>query len=1071
MNFALPTTFGLDLLPGSFAWTIAWQSTVILALGLVLAWLLRGQAAKAHLALILASTAAVVSPLLTGTVRQLDLGLLTARPVAEMDRADRAGVAPASPAIERSDLTPIDRVAQPAEVMANPTISPAFEARAVSRAENLPAEVPRIWTSRLRELFPAALAVCWIITSLTLAVRLAVSLLRGRRTAREAGDEANEELRAALRAAADALAVRRVPHLRVSPSTRCPMIWCWGAPALLLPESAAETRGVDWRSVFCHELAHLRRRDHWSALWAEVLVIALPWQPLAWRSRRRLAFLREQACDDWVLAAGGEAVDYAESLLQLVPQGASAYALAAVTNAEALKQRLKHVLAGLRIAPQAGRRWIAVAGCSALAGIAAVALVQQRTAVAAPKGVTNETVNSQPAAQGANAGNRPRHDAKESMTQRITVRGQVFAPDGKPAADAEVLVFYHRFVFHHREASESRLRLAATRTDAIGRYELSFQKPHVAADIALYGNPEIWASMTCVIARQAGYGPDAARLSEIDATKPVNLKLVPDVPIQGRLVDLEGRSVSGATVELQSISGRSSDELRKFLKTVRAGLYAAGVLTKTIPSDDRPPVTTDADGRFRIAGVGKDRVLSLVFRGETIAYSAVTVVTKDIQPMEQRVDPDLTLAERRRVVGPTFTFTAQPTRVIAGVVRDARDRKPLAGVRITSDQFPGTILSGVRTLSTTTDNAGRFRLLGMPKGPGAAIAVFPDGQPYFPRRIKVPDKAGGEPISLDVALHRGIWITGRVTDKLDGSPQTARIAYFPLRTNPYAKQLSEFVDQELPDGPGNDTDDASGEDGTYRIVGVPGAALISAWCTSGDYRVGVGFDELKTVKPDKNGHLMSAVFSNGSPAPSRKWPNVIKEVTFPAEPKPAACDLTLDPGEAVTISVLDASGKPVTNYDVTGRSPTQRFTPPLQESQFRVVGLAPGEKRVVLIHHAGRHIGKALTIDFGPHTPRTMTVALEACATLIGRSVDRKGVPVGGARVEPWVWPMGDYASQLPNATSGADGRFRHVGVLPGVDYLVNLRLGWESTTARERLSVKPGEMIDLGDVTVKRPD
>ncbi|HEX4072499.1 MAG TPA: hypothetical protein VHX68_15065, partial [Planctomycetaceae bacterium] len=801
--------------------------------------------------------------------------------------------------------------------------------------------------------------------------------------------------------------------------------------------------------------------------WAEVLVIALPWQPLAWRSRSRLAFLREQACDDWVLAAGGRPVDYAESLLQLIPQRSPAYALAAVTNAATLKRRLTHVLAGLRVAPNAGLRWIVVAGLFALVGTVALALAQEHSAAAEQNKSADETASSRPAAERAKAQKPGPGALNESQSEPVTVRGQVFTPDGRPAAGVEVFACYHRYV----TAVPTMLRLAATRTDAIGRYEISFHKPHNAADVVWFGNPVIWQSMTCIFARQPGYGPDAARWNEVDTTKPVNLKLVPDVPIQGRLVDLEGSPVPGATVELQSISGRSNDELRRFLKTVREGLYAAGVLTKTIPPDDRAPVTTDADGRFRIANVGKDRVVGLVFHGETIAYSAVTVVTKDIQPMEQRVDPDMELTERRRVVGPTFTFSAPPTRVIAGVVRDARDRKPLAGVRITSDTFPGTILSGVRTLSTKTDDAGRFRLVGMPKGSGAAIAVFPDGQPYFPRRLKVPDKVGGEPISLDIDLHRGIWITGRVTDKRDGSPQAARIAYYPLRTNTYAAQLSEFVDRELPDGPGNDVQRTSGEDGTYRILGVPGPALISAWCTGGDYRMGVGFDDLKTVKPDRNGNLMEAVFSNGSPAPSRKWPNVVKEVTFPAEPKPAACDLTLDPGESVTISVVDASGKAVRDYDVTGRSPTQRFTPPLQESQFRVVGLAHGEKRIVLIHHAGRHIGKALTIDFGKQTPRSMTVRLEPCATIVGRSVDRDGVPVGGARLEPFVWPVGDYASQLPGTTAGADGRFRHAGVLPGADYQVNLRLGWAPTTARERLSVKPGETIDLGDVNVRRSE
>ena len=413
-----------------------------------------------------------------------------------------------------------------------------------------------------------------------------------------------------------------------------------------------------------------------------------------------------------------------------------------------------------------------------------------------------------------------------------------------------------------------------------------------------------------------------------------------------------------------------------------------------------------------------------MFRGETIAYSTLTVITKDILPAEEHVHPDMDLNETRRMVGPTFTFTAQPTRMIAGVVRDARDGKPLAGVRITSDKFPGTKLSGVRTLSTKTDTEGRFRLVGMAKGPGAVIAVFPDGQPYFPRTIKVPDKAGGEPISLDIDLHRGIWITGRVTDQLDGRPQLARIVYYPLRTNPYAKQLSEFAEQELPRGPGDDADDASGDDGTYRILGVPGPALIGAWSTSGDYRRGVGFDDLKTVKPDRDGRLWLSVFSNGSPGPSPKVVNVIKEITFPAEPQAAVCDLTLDPGESVNISVLDASGKPATGYRVKGRSPSNRFPVPLQQSQFRVAGLAPGEKRIVLIHDAARHIGKALMIEFGPQTPRSMTVRLERCVTVVGRGVDEDGVPVGGVRLEPIVWPVVDYATWLPGDNGGSGWAF-----------------------------------------------
>ena len=53
---------------------------------------------------------------------------------------------------------------------------------------------------------------------------------------------------------------------------------------LLLPEGPDDA-GIDWDGVFCHELAHWSRRDHLSTLAGEILVCALPWNPLAWWSR------------------------------------------------------------------------------------------------------------------------------------------------------------------------------------------------------------------------------------------------------------------------------------------------------------------------------------------------------------------------------------------------------------------------------------------------------------------------------------------------------------------------------------------------------------------------------------------------------------------------------------------------------------------------------------------------------------------------------------------------------------------------------------------------------------------
>jgi hypothetical protein len=68
-----------------------------------------------------------------------------------------------------------------------------------------------------------------------------------------------------------------------------------------------------------HELAHLRRRDHW-VRWLELVVLGLYWwHPVAWWARRRFQQAEEQCCDAWVLwALPGLARTYAKALLETV---------------------------------------------------------------------------------------------------------------------------------------------------------------------------------------------------------------------------------------------------------------------------------------------------------------------------------------------------------------------------------------------------------------------------------------------------------------------------------------------------------------------------------------------------------------------------------------------------------------------------------------------------------------------------------------------------------------------------------------------------------------------------------
>ena len=83
-----------------------------------------------------------------------------------------------------------------------------------------------------------------------------------------------------------------------------PFLWCLGRPKLIWPTSLIKQDHSDkWLGVVVHELAHLKRRDHWVA-WLELIAACLWWwNPLFWYVRRRLLETAESACDSWVVSS------------------------------------------------------------------------------------------------------------------------------------------------------------------------------------------------------------------------------------------------------------------------------------------------------------------------------------------------------------------------------------------------------------------------------------------------------------------------------------------------------------------------------------------------------------------------------------------------------------------------------------------------------------------------------------------------------------------------------------------------------------------------------------------------
>ncbi len=115
------------------------------------------------------------------------------------------------------------------------------------------------------------------------------------------------------------LGLARRPETWLVPGRLSPMLWALGGPArLYLPEGLLKQLTDEQRdTLLAHELAHLRRRDHWVRGLELVTTGLYWWHPAVWLARRELREAEEQCCDAWVLwALPGKARAYATALVE-----------------------------------------------------------------------------------------------------------------------------------------------------------------------------------------------------------------------------------------------------------------------------------------------------------------------------------------------------------------------------------------------------------------------------------------------------------------------------------------------------------------------------------------------------------------------------------------------------------------------------------------------------------------------------------------------------------------------------------------------------------------------------------
>jgi beta-lactamase regulating signal transducer with metallopeptidase domain len=943
-------------------------------------------------------------------------------------------------------------VAAAADSPAGVTVPAASQKCAIdfSLLKSLPLQVERV-SQRVEPYLP------WIVCVWALGVVLfSLRLLAGWNAVRElrvAADVTDSLWTDRFQRLKMRLGVSYAVRLAFSTSAAVPMVIGWLKPVVLVPAGiVAGLSAAQLEAILAHELIHIRRHDYLVNLVQNVVETVFFYHPaVAWVSNC-IRVEREHCCDDAASLVCGGTLDYARALAALA-ESQRAPALGVAATGGSLVERIRRLAEAAIVPSRRGTStampilFLLLAGLGTLGTIASVSLIQP-AAAAKPD-------DANPLASG------------EQKSDVVTLRGQVLRPDGQPAAGARVTL---RRNYWTRDVKW--LPLAVVKADKNGNFELSYRPSQFVDEVGSA------LKYTTVAAEAEGFGLQWAELRDVEGPQPFVLKLVAEVPIHGRVIDLEGNPVAGVSVRLLQVrEPKDGRDLNAWIETVKSGAMTnaqSQKLGKTCPGVDDPaeaPVSTDRDGRFTFRGIGAERVAYLELRGDSIAYRQVNVATREMQPMKRQIwfyagtgRPPIT----DQVFGATFTFEAGPTKPIVGIVRDRVTGKPLADIPVESEHLAGMIVHPHNSLITKTDANGRFRLVGMPKGNNVdmsgrnVIRIAPDeNQPYFTRDVNVPDSPGVEEVTVDADLAPGKWITGRVTDQVTGKPVYARIEYFPFLDNSYAKP-PEFR-PDIFGGGGEGQRFHTHADGTYRVLGLPGRAIVGVWAVEAGYRKGLGASQIAGM--DKNGLFRTYA---GSGQANAKFLNALKEVNAGVGAASTTCDFALDPGANLRVSLVDRAGKAVSGASVLDDSSGGDGLP--KGSTFEVKELAPHETRKIAIYHQGRRIGKYLVLKADEQKSPAMTVTLEPCATLVGRLVDEEGVPFEGVEVQASPAPGGYPYFFIPIVVSKADGTFECRGLFPGCDY--GLVVHGSETKIQfplRKIAVETGKTVDLGNVKLKR--
>jgi hypothetical protein len=472
--------------------------------------------------------------------------------------------------------------------------------------------------------------------------------------------------------------------------------------------------------------------------------------------------------------------------------------------------------------------------------------------------------------------------------------------------------------------------------------------------------------------------------------------------------------------------------------------------------EGRMGAVTDKDGRVTLRGLSRGWLYDLSISGPTVVSTRAQLVARPDKPKgvpgagvwtREKGEPKLTR------YGSEFTFVAVPCKPILGVVRDKSSGKPLAGVGLgrewTRDDEPHPW--------TTTDNEGRYKLIGLPPGVHTIKLQPPSNSPYLAAEFRVhADRPNIEAVTFDIQLERQRAVSGRVIDRKNSKPVQCWVEYRPLAKNPNLSEHPLLAAPQWRNHPPSAQTDAAGRFTLPSLAG-PGVLLVRA---ESDYLPAVfqEADRVAGVADPIDPELIDC-------RPLLAWPREFHAYRLidVHEGKDAEVEIALTPGGTRPLVIEFPDGKPhdttVLGLKTLGQDHGAQYYP----GKSAVIGLADGEARRLFVSTNDGHFAAATVVSARETGP--VTVKLKPTGTITGRVADKDGKPIEGASFQtlfedgsgrPGVYVHGGFIRRVATPaeskrrwrTKGYDdgikleyatsseksdetGRFRLTGVLP----------------------------------------